>query len=210
MSRFITGVLIGRFNPPHIGHIELIKDAISKCDMLFLIIGSDLPTRTNQNIFFVDERIQMLNLCLEQNMLDKIRFISMQDYNNPLLWATTIKRLVEQHSDYIPDCTNKIKLFGFNKDASSFYLNLFPEYEFCIINNSYFDGLSSTTIRRKLCGKCYDYDYFCVDSDNSEIDYKNLHPKVCEWLENNFQVLSQTKINKNLCSFLEENIKFKH
>ena len=226
------GVLIGRFNPPHIGHIELMKDALSKCNkLLFIIVGSDLAIRTNSNAFFADERIQMLELCLYGCGVERVRFLPMQDFNNPVVWADHVTNLVFDHPEY--ERGNSIGLFGFNKDASSFYLKMFPQFTQMIISNSYYNGLSSTSIRNKFCGKSDDRsigrpseggkslvrpseggDYsdktkytnvtsmqFLYDKETSIIDTDNLHKYVCYWLEHLFN--PNIKFNEKIIDMLK-------
>jgi bifunctional NMN adenylyltransferase/nudix hydrolase len=198
------GLLVGRFNPVHNGHVNLIRDALSKCNkFLFLIIGSHLSVRTNQNMFFVAERIEMIKLCFSQGELSKIIFLKMQDYCNSRAWVDDVKHLV--FSSYIFEHGSSIGIFGFNKDASSYYLKFFPEFKQMIIENSYFDWLSSTTIRNKICGnqanlhKTTEFQ-FLFDMDTSEIDEKNMPVQVCNWIKLNFN--PNIKLNPEIVEFL--------
>lgn len=188
------GVLIGRFNPPHIGHEKLVRNALEKCNKkLFIIIGSDLTIRTNQNMFFVNERIEMLKLCFGESEIQNIIFLSMPDYNNPKIWVDEVKRLTFEQISALESKNSNISMgiFGFNKDASSYYLKMFPEFEQMIIENSYFDCLSSTSIRNKLCGDVSNINktmeiQFLYNGNTSFVDENVMNPKVCDWIRNNF------------------------
>ena len=36
-----TGIFVGKFLPPHKGHIKAILDASKKCDKLYVVVGED-------------------------------------------------------------------------------------------------------------------------------------------------------------------------
>lgn len=199
------GLLIGRFNPPHIGHISLINNAVQKCDKLLIIVGSDLCVRTNKNIFFSYERIEMLKLCFNSETLNKLIFDSISDCNNNNLWTNNVKELVNFHFLSTNNITDiQITLFGFEKDKSSYYLKLFPEYNISLLKESFNNGLSSTDIRKQLCGHNLTNDNvpFYIDNDKSKIDIDNLHPNVCNWIKNNINNINEKKLNKNITNEL--------
>ena len=191
----MQGLLIGRFNPPHWGHINLIKYALSNCNRLFIIIGSDLPTRTKKNTFFARELIDMLQLCFNMKELDKISFLSLQDVGNDKLWAYFVEESVYNNSLYNP--TKQITLFGFNKDASSYYLNLFPNFCQMLSPTIYNGGMNSTEIRNSI----FD-DEFVLQEHSPHLNERYMHPNVLEWMLANKTNIRKNKINKELQSIL--------
>ncbi|HDM88409.1 MAG TPA: nicotinamide-nucleotide adenylyltransferase, partial [Candidatus Bathyarchaeota archaeon] len=40
------GLFIGRFQPPHLGHLHAIKQALEECDELIIVIGSSQYSHT--------------------------------------------------------------------------------------------------------------------------------------------------------------------
>jgi bifunctional NMN adenylyltransferase/nudix hydrolase len=157
---------VGRFQPIHRGHEALIVDALSVCEKLIMFIGSDSQVRTPKNPFLSCERIEMIKLSFKKDIVDRLIFVPIPDFDDDGSWANHIKKSI---SDLFPT-EKSIGLFGYNKDASSYYLGLFPEYVNLLSQNSYYGSLSSTDIRKKFF-------------DQKIIDTVNLHPNVVKYLE---------------------------
>ena len=56
----MNGLLIGRFQPFHLGHLDALKFALSKVEKLWIGIGSSNKPNQKQNPFSADERKQMI------------------------------------------------------------------------------------------------------------------------------------------------------
>ena len=56
----MNGLLIGRFQPFHFGHLEAIHFGLSKVDTLFIGIGSSNKSHQERNPFTADERKEMM------------------------------------------------------------------------------------------------------------------------------------------------------
>ena len=52
----MNGLLIGRFQPFHLGHLEALKFALSKVDNLWLGLGSSNKSIEKSNPFSAEER----------------------------------------------------------------------------------------------------------------------------------------------------------
>ena len=59
-KKYDTLVLIGRFQPFHNAHLEIIKRSTALCDKLIVITGSAAQPRTYKNPFTSQEREQMI------------------------------------------------------------------------------------------------------------------------------------------------------
>ena len=55
-NKYKFGLILGRFNPLHIGHEYLINYALSKCDILLIFIGSANKNLSLSNPFSYEER----------------------------------------------------------------------------------------------------------------------------------------------------------
>jgi len=65
-----TGCFTGRFNPVHKGHINVIKNILSKVDKLVIGIGSSNENNTKKNPFSGEERKKMLEVYLKEESVD--------------------------------------------------------------------------------------------------------------------------------------------
>jgi bifunctional NMN adenylyltransferase/nudix hydrolase len=115
-----------------------------------LFIGSHEVCRSLRNPFTTEERIEMLKIALTQAELKKITFIPIHDSNyNCHEWVKEIKKLSTLNSQL--STPSQTAIIGHKKDGTSYYLDLFPEWDFLempLLEN----GLSSTQIRKKWLG----------------------------------------------------------
>ncbi len=70
------GLVVGKFQPPTQQHIDLIKTAQSRCDLLIVCIGSSQLKNTVRHPFPWEARRDMLSLCLDSG---NIRFLPLAD-----------------------------------------------------------------------------------------------------------------------------------
>jgi bifunctional NMN adenylyltransferase/nudix hydrolase len=120
------GVLIGRFEPFHNGHLSLVQYALSHVEELVIVLGSCNVARSIKNPWSAAERREMILSCLSPSDADRVTFIEASDYlYNDNRWITTI----QQRVDEVTDGSDDVVLFGENKDRSSFYLQMFPQWK---------------------------------------------------------------------------------
>lgn len=148
----VLNVFIGRFQPPHNAHIEIIRGALNakwnedrhetNPNHVLICIGSANQPRTPKNPFRTLEREAMITACFTAEERQRLHFAHINDslYNNEQ-WARDIQQAV---NELITPHT-EVRLVGHKKDDSSFYLDMFPQWKFIGIRN--IDDLHSTTIR---------------------------------------------------------------
>lgn len=143
-----VGVLIGRFQPFHNGHLGIIEDAITAgITRIKIFVGSANRQRTLKNPFKYKERSFMImramferfdgdgSLKLVQtddgmivtasNSEISITVYPLNDYlYNEEKWATEFMQQVFAGLDN----GDKIVLLGHKKDDSTYYLDAFPEF----------------------------------------------------------------------------------
>ncbi len=56
----MDGLLIGRFQPFHLGHLDAVMFGLSKVENLWIGIGSSNKHNERRNPFSVDERREMI------------------------------------------------------------------------------------------------------------------------------------------------------
>lgn len=69
------GIFIGRFQPFHKGHLEVIKGLLDELDELIILVGSSQYSHEPNNPFTAGERITMIRLALKEASIDANRYI---------------------------------------------------------------------------------------------------------------------------------------
>lgn len=84
----MKGLIIGRFQPFHNGHLGMIRWCASRCDNLVIGIGSSNKSRTFRNPFSYDERKFMIENSLDLKIPYEIKGIP--DFGNSKKWIAWI------------------------------------------------------------------------------------------------------------------------
>jgi bifunctional NMN adenylyltransferase/nudix hydrolase len=140
-KKYHTLVLIGRFQPFHSAHLEIVKRATALCEQLVIITGSAAQPRTYKNPFTSAERAGMIKSAT--------RGLNMQIYIEPNIdtiyndqaWAVRIQGIVSKYAVL----GTKTGIIGHKKDDSSFYLDMFPQWGY--ENVELIEFLSAVDIR---------------------------------------------------------------
>ena len=148
-----TLVLIGRFQPFHNAHLEIIKRATALTDQLVIITGSAKQPRTYKNPFTSAERAQMIRaatggLSMRINIEENIDTI----YDDQA-WAARIQSIVSRYRIV----GTKTGIIGHKKDDSSFYLDMFPQWDF--VNVEEIAPLSAVNIRDLYFKRGYNMEF---------------------------------------------------
>jgi len=142
-KQYNTLVYIGRFQPVHLAHLEIIRRATEMANQVIIIIGSADQPRTYKNPFTRQERAAMLHPVYNMGDMEsaiRIEDVTDSTYNN-LAWATKVQAIVAKHS-YAGD---SIGIIGHEKDESTFYLRMFPQWKFEDVD--LIEPLNATDIR---------------------------------------------------------------
>ncbi len=93
------GILVGRFQPFHLGHLKAVCFALSKVDILWIIIGSAQKSHEPRNPFTAGERLAMIKATLDTSSVDarKWHAIPVQDVEVHSLWTGLIDMLVPRY-----------------------------------------------------------------------------------------------------------------
>jgi bifunctional NMN adenylyltransferase/nudix hydrolase len=142
--KFPITLVIGRFQPFHKGHLNLVRKALKRGDKTIVLLGSGDQERTAKNTWSVDERLSMIKPCFTPEELGKLIFLSIPDYPSNEAWVAHVERVLSQ---YGPQEKKSICLIGYVKDETSYYLRLFPQWSF-VQTEKFCKGLSATDIRR--------------------------------------------------------------
>lgn len=143
-------VLIGRFQPLHRAHVEIIRRALELGERVVILVGSSLLPRTYKNPWSFDERRTMILNEINELGLDTYRLSveSLVDMNDDQAWAAQVQKIVSlKHAvgNERGKAVRDIAVIGHNKDESTYYLNMFPQWD--LIDIEPIEPLNATDIR---------------------------------------------------------------
>ena len=90
----MNGLLIGRFQPFHLGHLEALQFALSKVDKLWVGLGSSNKPTEKNNPFSAQERKTMILSSIDNSMKNKISIYFIPDLDNHVKWIEKIDTIV--------------------------------------------------------------------------------------------------------------------
>lgn len=143
-KKYNAVVYILRGQPIHDAHKEIIVRASTLADSVIIVLGSAFLPRTYKNPFSVEERHEMISKAIvpfvDKTCKVQIEFLRDVTYNDQA-WAKNLQEIVNKHTN----SNDKIALMGHKKDESSYYLNMFPQWEF--VSVELINPLHATDIR---------------------------------------------------------------
>lgn len=155
MSRpYALAVVIGRFQPIHIGHLSLFRKAAELAPRCGVLLGSAGRARNIDNPFVAIERQVMIDMAVTETLgthAPELAFQPIADclYNDQR-WAARVQAAVGamlKHFGLPADA--RVALVGHRKDAATeAYLKMFPQWE--AVQAPAVAVLSATDIRRHL------------------------------------------------------------
>lgn len=134
-------VVIGRWQLPHLGHLRLFDAALERTARVVIVIGSSFRSRDTRNPFTWEERRDMI-LAMLPGQADRIRFVPVRDCYDDERWARSVHAEVQA----VAGDTRDILLIGHPKDATTGYLNHFPDWR--RVGVTPVDGLDATALRK--------------------------------------------------------------
>ena len=141
------GVLIGRFQPLHAGHRELIRQAKANCKYLIILIGSANKSRSIKNPWSYTERAGCIENFLYHENISNVILKPLNDYPySDSQWLNDVNAIIADIAEKDDDIT----LFGFAKEGNN-YLKWFPQYKFQNITTPY--EICSTDVRKEWFNK---------------------------------------------------------
>ncbi|WXG45392.1 MAG: nicotinamide-nucleotide adenylyltransferase [Candidatus Atabeyarchaeum deiterrae] len=90
------GLLIGRFQPFHKGHLHVVQDILARVDEIIIVIGSAQCSHTIEDPFTAGERLEMIrgSLAAEHTDFSKYLLIPITDVNDNRLWVSHVATLI--------------------------------------------------------------------------------------------------------------------
>lgn len=134
---FKYAVVIGRFQPFHNEHLRLVERGLEIAERVIIMIGSEGAAPSPKNPFSFAERQRMIEDCF-QGYASRVHLVGIRDYyNNDNAWLATVQAKSEY---FMGSHETSVALLGSYKDASSYYLTMFPQWEFVHVKPGDIDG----------------------------------------------------------------------
>ena len=113
------GIMLGRFQPFHKGHLALTKQILSECDELLIIIGSAQFNFIDKDPFSAGERVLMIHEALKEEGVDLSRcyIIPVANDENNARWLAYIRSMVPPF-DVIYSGNDFVKYLARSQDSS--------------------------------------------------------------------------------------------
>lgn len=133
MSELVsTALIIGRWQLFHKGHESLLKVALDAASEVIVVIGSAYKSRDARNPFTWQERKAMVQATLSPSDLARVKFLPVRDYFDDQRWNQAVRTGVA----LIAHADSSLILVGFKKDATSYYLDHFPNWSYQAIEKT--------------------------------------------------------------------------
>jgi len=89
-------LFVGRFQPFHNGHLDVILRALKKEDRLIIVIGSAEKNHESDNPFTASERFQMIEAALSDAGIKRDRYclIPVRNVENFILWTAHVDQYI--------------------------------------------------------------------------------------------------------------------
>ena len=97
MISLMNGLLIGRFQPFHKGHLSAISFGLSKVENLWIGIGSSNKSHEKKNPFTADERKEMILSSLDEKTLKRIKIFYVPDIGDHEKWTYHVDSIVPKY-----------------------------------------------------------------------------------------------------------------
>lgn len=134
MSKQKIGIILGRFEPPHPGHLYLIDQALKENDKVIIAIGSAQKTDPLSST----RRVELIKQALADKCpIAKYKIVKIDDIDKPIeVWVRYLKDnlgLTDQtENNYYSAYTNEEFLPGEKQalENNSFTIRYFPRKKF--------------------------------------------------------------------------------
>jgi nicotinamide-nucleotide adenylyltransferase len=89
----MRGLMMGRFQPFHLGHLDLVKQILEECDEIIIAITSSQFNYLEKDPFTAGERMEMIHDSLKESSVDltRVYVASLENQFNIATWDSYLK-----------------------------------------------------------------------------------------------------------------------
>ena len=131
-----TALFIGRFQPFHNTHLEVVKDILKENDKVIIAIGSSQENSTKENPFSYEERKHMIKETVMQNKIKNFEIVELPDFFDDEKWTDYIKK--------------KIPKFDVAYSGNPVTINCFGKSGIRVKKIKLIEGVNGTKIRERM------------------------------------------------------------
>lgn len=155
-------VYIGRFNPFHLGHVQVLRRALATSKLVIVLVGSAGKARSPRNPFSFIERASMIEAWAASEGHDAfLRVVPVSDQASDTAWIhdvqSIVKRVTASTCKHVAELTGEqlvltdTRIIGSDRDETTWYLNAFPQWRLDLVEPyRHEESLSGTSVRRVL------------------------------------------------------------
>jgi len=129
-------VFIGRFQPFHLGHLEVVKRHLKRKKFV-IVIGSMQEANTPKNPFTFSERKEMIKKVLKSEKIGNYKIFGLPDFMKDMEWSENLLKAVG---------TNDIVVYTRNNWTKKCLEKSGIE----VVRNPLYFGISATKIRSRI------------------------------------------------------------
>lgn len=92
--RMSRALLLGRFQPLHLGHVKVMEEVLSEFDGVIVALGSAQESHTPTNPFSAGERFSMVEMTASDAGMDKVTPVPVADLNRYGLYIGYLRTML--------------------------------------------------------------------------------------------------------------------
>ena len=157
MKTSLAAAMIGRFQPFHLGHLELVQQILNENEGIIILVGSSQANYTIKNPFTAGERVWMIRDSLVESKIDMSRvfLVNAIDDENNSRWFSNIKsvsppfKVLYTGNNFVKALLKRETVFI--KEPKLFQENILKGSvirKLILENNSKWEDLVSESVRR--------------------------------------------------------------
>ena len=108
----MIALFVGRFQPFHNGHLEVLKTVYKDFDEIIIGIGSSQYSNTLDNPFTAEERKEMIEKTLNAEGIKNYKIYFIPDIHNYSKWVSHVESIVPKFDIVISNNSSTNKLFS--------------------------------------------------------------------------------------------------
>lgn len=181
MSTRSLAVIVGRFQPPHRGHFQLIQQGLEIADRVLVVIGSAFRAASPRNPWSWQERKAMLTQGLSASDTCRVDCLPIRDYFDVQRWAEQLAELVGQFSQNLESDSKQWEIKLLNNFSESAVLDNNRISAWCRVATDRHGTISSREIR-DLLFQTYSSNATQLSASTLAVLRSKVPDKVCDHL----------------------------